>query len=137
MGYTSYLSGEITIYPSIPWKELQGSPFVYTPEREERDRLVWLRMAEETVETDDGTLTRKQAVAIRVSEASELRAYGLVSEVQEIVTAHGTGRSFDGLILVCGEASPDIWRVRVVDGHAVEERPMLRWPDGTEEVAQR
>lgn len=132
MGYTSYLSGEITITPPIPWSELQGSPFVRTPERKEYDRLVWLRMTEETVETNEGTLIRKHAVAIRPSEADELRADGLARQVQEIVTAHGDGRTFEGLFLVRGEESPDLWRVRVEDGRAVEERPRITWPDGTE-----
>ncbi|RBQ21556.1 hypothetical protein DP939_02270 [Spongiactinospora rosea] len=136
MGYISYLSGEITIDPPIRWGELRGSDFVRTKERAEHERLVWLRTVEKTVDTEEGVLTTVMAVAIRPSEEDELRADALAREVQEIVAAHGDGRTFEGLILVRGEESPDIWRVRVVDGHAVEERPMLRWPDGTEEVAQ-
>ncbi|MGW5259645.1 DUF6205 family protein [Microbispora sp. NPDC004025] len=131
MSYTSYLSGEIAVDPPIPWSELKSSPFVRTPERKEYERLVWLRMVEETVETDEGTLIRKQAVAIRPSQADELRAGGLTREVQEIVTAHGEGRAFLGLILVRGEESPDLWRVRVENGQALEERPRITWPDGT------
>jgi len=132
VSYTSYLSGEIAIDPPVPWSELQDSPFVRTPERKEYERLVWLRMVEETVETDEGTLIRKQAVAIRPSQAGELRAWGLDNQVQEIVTAHGEGRTFTGHILVRGEESPDLWRVRVYNGRALAERPRIIWPDGTE-----
>ncbi|GII88233.1 hypothetical protein Ssi03_62230 [Sphaerisporangium siamense] len=133
MGYVSYLSGEITIDPPIPWSQLHGSRFVCTPARKEYERLVWLRLVEEPVETDEGTLIRRSAVAIRVSTADELRADGLLREVQEIVAAHGEGHTFTGRILVRGSESPDIWRVRIVDGRAVEERPTLVWPDGVGE----
>ncbi|MFG3439894.1 DUF6205 family protein [Nonomuraea sp. NPDC047897] len=133
MGYTSRLSGEITINPPIPWGELQGSPFVRTPDNDEWDRLTWLRLVEDTVETDDGTLIRKQAIAIRPSEADELRVHGLDRDVQAIIDAH-LGHTFEGLMLVRGEESPDIWRVSVQDGCAVEERPRIVWPDGTEET---
>lgn len=133
MSYTSYLSGEIVIDPPIPWGELQGSQFVRTPDNQEWDRLTWLRLVEDTVETDDGTLIRKQAIAIRHAEADELRVRGLDRQVQEIIDAHGDGRTFDGVFLVRGEKSPDIWRVRIIDGRAVEERPRIVWPDGTEE----
>lgn len=133
MGYTSYLSGEITIDPPIPWGELQRSLFVPTPERNEWDRLAWLRVVQETEEIDEGTLIRREAVAIRPSEADELRAHGLAADVQAIIDAHGHGRTFSGFIFVRGAESPDIWRVAVEDGRAVEVRPRIIWPDGTEE----
>lgn len=133
MSYTSYLTGEITFDPPIPWSELQDSPFICTPKRNEWDRLVWLRMVEEPVQTDEGTLIRKQAVAIRPSEGDELRAHGLCAEVQQIVAKHGKGRTFESFILVRGEESPDLWRVTVQDGKAVEVVPRIVWPDGTEE----
>lgn len=133
MGYHSRLNGEITISPPIPWGELQGSsPFVCTSDQNEWDRLTWLRLVEDTVETDDGTLIRKQAIAVRPSEADELRVYDLDREVQEVIDAH-PGHTFDGVMVVTGEQSPDIWRVRIIDGHAVKERPRIIWPDGTEE----
>lgn len=131
MGYHSHISGEITIDPPIPWAELQGSPFVCTPDQDEWDRLTWLRLVEESVQTDEGTLIRKQAVAIRPSEADELRVDGLDRDVQAIIDAH-PGHVFDGVLLVRGDESPDIWRVRIADGRAVEERPRIVWPDGTE-----
>jgi hypothetical protein len=134
MGYTSHIAGEITIHPPIPWGELQSSVFIRTPERNEWDRLTWLRLVEDTVETDDGTLVRKQAIAIRPSEADELRVRNLDGEVQAIIDAH-PGHTFDGVMVVTGEQSPDIWRVRIVDGRAVEERPRIVWPDGTEQEA--
>ena len=133
MGYHSHLEGEITINPPIPWSEVRDGDFVSASDREEWKRLVWLRLDEETVQTDEGTLTRKQAVAIRVTTAGELRAGTLRPEVQEIVARHGKGRTFDGYILVRGEESPDIWRVAVENGEAVEVYPRIIWPDGTEE----
>lgn len=134
MGYTSYLSGEIAITPPIQWRDLQDSPFVRADHLGEWERLVWLRVLEDA-ETGESTPTRKRAVAIRPSKADDLRAYDLVPQVQEIVTAH-SDRTFSGHILVRGEESPDIWRVRVHNGRAVGERPMLVWPDGTQEPAQ-
>ena len=135
MGYTSYISGEITIRPPITWDELQDSPFTLTPERNEWDRLTWLKLHEEVVQTSEGILIRKVAVAIRPSEADELRVYDLDQDVQAIIDAH-PGHTFDGVMVVRGEQSPDIWRVRIIDGRAVEERPRIVWPDGTEEAAQ-
>ncbi|MGR6922621.1 DUF6205 family protein [[Actinomadura] parvosata] len=137
MGYTSHITGEITVTPPIPWGELQSNPagpFYRTSDNKEWDRLTWLRLVEEPVETRDGTLIRKQAIAIRPSEADELRVDGLGREVQAILDAH-PGHTFDGVLLVTGEESPDIWRVRIIDGRAVEERPRIVWPDGTEHTA--
>jgi hypothetical protein len=131
MSYISYLSGEIAIHPPIPWADLQGSPFIRTPDRNEWDRLVWLRLVEEPFETDEGTFIRRVAVAIRPSEGDELRAYSLVQEVQEILDAHSKGRACTGHILVRGERSPDIWRVRAEGHNAIDERPTMLWPDGT------
>lgn len=133
MGYHSTLNGEILIDPPILWPDLEKSPFICTEDRWEYERLAWLRIVEEPVETAEGTLIRKKAVAIRASDADELRAGNLVSEVQEIVTAHGEGRTFTGFILVRGEESPDYWRAAVEDGRAVEVKPRIVWPDGTEE----
>lgn len=124
MAYHSYLSNAIAIHPPISGEELATSPFVCLDPFREADRLAWLH------------LVNGEAVAIRPSEADELDAETLARDIQYILDRHGLGRSFAGWILVFGEDSPDVWRVEVQDGKAVEVRPTLVWPDGTEQEAE-
>jgi hypothetical protein len=61
MGYYTHVAGLIDINPPIPWAEFKDSPF-YRPNGQ--DRNVYLGVVETTVDTSEGTLTRREAVAI-------------------------------------------------------------------------
>jgi hypothetical protein len=131
------IEGEITFDPPISWVEIRdlGVRFVKGSGDKEYDRLLWLEVEEEEAEVDDGTLLRKRGVRFRVSEYDALNAGCLYEEVENILKTFTLGakgvRIFKGEILVLGERQGDIWRVRIVDNKAVEERVSITWPDGT------
>jgi hypothetical protein len=131
------IEGEITFDPPISWVEIRdlGVRFVKGSGDKEYDRLLWLEVEEEEAEVDDGTLLRKRGVRFRISEYDALNAGCLYEEVENILKTFTLGakgvRIFKGEILVLGERQGDIWRVRIVDNKAVEERVSITWPDGT------
>jgi hypothetical protein len=131
------IEGEITFDPPISWVEIRdlGVRFVKGSGDKEYDRLLWLEVEEEEAEVDDGTLLRKRGVRFRISEYDALNAGCLYEEVENILKTFTLGakgvRTFKGEILVLGERQGDIWRVRIVDNKAVEERVSITWPDGT------
>lgn len=80
MGYYTTVSGEIRIEPPIPWAEIRSSQFVPGGEFEA------VLVVEETSEdTPEGTLVRKQAVAITPCSEDGFKAYHLVEHVQAII----------------------------------------------------
>jgi hypothetical protein len=126
MGYYTSFEGEITITPPLPWRDIKDSPFV---DAEQGDKDCKLRLVEDTVETDDGTLTRKQAVAVTCTWSGQVKAYRIVEHLQELVDRHGKGRSFIGYIEAEGEDAGDLWRLAVVGGRAVKIQPQIVWPE--------
>lgn len=131
MGYRTRYNGEIAISPPIPWGLVKDSVFANqgydTPRSDERD--VKFRITEETVETDEGTLIRRQAVAIVPSREDEPRDNGTEHHVQEIIGQFGDARTFTGRIDAEGEEAGDIWRVEIRDGQAVRVGVRLVWPE--------
>ncbi len=60
MGYNTSYRGAISIDPPLTWAEIKDSPWL--PETAERTWPdVKLRVTEQAVETDDGTLVRRSA----------------------------------------------------------------------------
>lgn len=131
MGSTTHIRGEIRIDPPITWGLVKDSEFV-------PDKGDWgyphdlrLRIVEETVETDEGTLVRRVADAV-IEGGDERRAYDVVAELQQIVDRFGTGRTFTGrLDLECRDYMTQS-RLKVVDGRAVLFEATLAWPEGSE-----
>lgn len=133
MGYYTRFDGEIVITPPLPWSEVKDSPFVKAGEYGEVDRDCKLRLVEETVETDEGTLIRKQAVAVVCTYTGQTKAYSIVEHLQELLDLHGEGRTFTGYLSAEGEESADLWRLAVENGRAAKIQPRIVWPDGSEE----
>lgn len=129
MGYYTRFSGAITITPPPPWSEIKGSPFAINGEFGMPDRDCKFRIDVEIVETDEGTLTRKQATAIVCTYDGNTTAHGIVEHLQELLTLHGEGRTFSGYIEAEGEESGDLWRLTVRDGQATKIKPSIVWPD--------
>lgn len=129
MGYTTYARGEIRIDPPLTASEIKGSPFMPDVARQRgtnRDVMFQIQMSE--IETPEGTLFKRSAVAIVQSWEDEPRNYDIVAHVQELIDLHGTGRTFTGHFDMEGEEPGDIWRLYVRDGKAVRVDPVITWP---------
>lgn len=122
MGYNTSVSGEIRIEPPLSWREFKDSPFAG------RDKDVTLHVEAETVDTEDGPLMRKTAVALVPTWEDSYKAYYLVEHVQEAIDAF-PDRTFTGRLECEGEENADLWRVVVRDGRAVKVTPRIVWPD--------
>lgn len=129
MGYNTNFTGEITITPPLPWSAIKDSR--YLPGDASRDLM--FDIAEETTETAEGTLVRREATAVVPVFEDPYKGYDIVEHLQDIVDRYGAGHEFSGHIRAEGDDAGDIWRLAVVDGHAVRIQARIIWPDGTEE----
>lgn len=134
MGYNTSFTGEITITPPLPWSAINDSPYL-PGEAWDNGMDAKFKVAEETVDTDEGTLIRREAVAVVPVTDDAYKGYDIVDTLQGIVDAH-PGHTFGGYIRAEGEEAGDIWRLAVVDGRATKVTPRIIWPDGTEEGAR-
>ncbi len=132
MGYYSDWEGEITITPPIPWKDIKDS--VWLPEKvrnysgnyENRD--LCFRTDGEVVETDQGTLIKKEAVAVVVAYAEHGKNYHVVENLQDILNAH-PDHHFTGFFEALGEDG-ERWRVVITSKRqALSIAPELVWPE--------
>lgn len=133
MSYDTNITGEITIHPPIEWKYVRKSVFLEENAILAADRLsrrdVAFRITEHQVETDDGTLINKQAVAVVPTHAGYAGYEGkLVEHLQELVDAFPE-REFRGRIDGFGEDrdAPDLWRVKVVNRKVTKFEPSIIW----------
>ncbi len=130
MGYYTRFSGEIRIDPPIPFEDAADSAFVLPEGPGFIKADVALKVSEIPVDGQPGAYRR---VCVAIVEASQFSKYNAVEEVQQIIDRWGAGRTFTGRFDAKGEESGDIWRLEIHDGRAVEVRPRIVWPDGTEE----
>lgn len=126
MGYTTRVTGEITITPPIPWHEVENGPFTGTS-REHRD--VNLRLCEEIVRVDGDRLLRRTADAVVPAFEDSYKAYYIVEHLQELIDQYGQGRTFAGRLDGEGSDAGDMWRLVVRGGRAVLVQPTITWPD--------
>jgi hypothetical protein len=128
MGYNSNVDGQIDVTPPLTWKELQEKGYSedgrYTPDW----TCVRLEVSSETVSTDEGVLTRFTADAIVPSTDDSFKAYGLMKDVQKIVSDF-PDHTFSGYLYVEGEENNDMWRLYVKDGKAIQVKPEIVWPE--------
>lgn len=129
VGYNTTVDGEIRIEPPLTWAEFKGSPFYETERTGKRD--VRLKVDEEIVDTDEGQLVRRTAVALEGAYEGGYKAYQLLEHVQEAIDAF-PGHTFAGRLDCEGEEASDVWRVVVRDGTAVKVEPRIVWPDEDE-----
>jgi hypothetical protein len=134
MGYNADIQGEIQIVPPIPWVEFANSPYHHRPGYHYSNDLRF-EVLETTTATNEGILTKRQAVAI-VCGGDERRGNDILEELEEIARAHGQGdqgRVFVGRLDVrWPDAESSERRYKIVDGHAVEYRPTVLWPNASE-----
>lgn len=125
------ISGRIVIDPPITWPELRPHAWATDTGSSWPDAFVQVAATEH--DTDDGTVIRKQGVAI-VPTDGETNGYDLTDNVARIVdqfahTPEGTLRQWRGWLHL-NWGGEQVYRVHVVNGRAVESRPLLSWPVG-------
>lgn len=128
MGYSTSVDGEITITPPLAWNEIKDSPFLTNPGYK---LGVVLKVTEETVDTDEGQLTRKTSSVLVPAWEDAFKAYSLVEDVQGAIDAF-PGHTFTGRLDCEGEENADLWRVVIRDSRAVKVVPEIVWPDDAE-----
>jgi hypothetical protein len=128
MGYYTRVIGEFRIEPPILWADVKGSPFL----DQDSDYEALLRVEETAEELPEGTLVRREAVAIVPWSDDRYKAYNLIEHVQKIVDTFGAGRTFTGRFDCEGEENGDLWRLEIHGGKAVAVKPRIVWPDGSE-----
>jgi hypothetical protein len=128
MSYNTRVTGEIAITPPIAWGAIKDSPFLFGDDRWP-GRDVGLRIVEETVDTDEGTLIRRHAVAVVPAREDGYKAYSIVEHLQELVNQFGAEHTFTGMLEGEGEDSGDLWRLTVRHRNAVKVVPQIVWPD--------
>jgi hypothetical protein len=118
---------EIEIVPPLTWKEIQDKEFQSGFPRKQW-RAVKLVIASDEMETDEGTLRRRQGIQVAPSQTDRYKAYDVVADLQEIVDDF-PGHEFIGYLEGDGEEPEDLWRVHVVNGKAVKVVPEIVWPE--------
>ena len=132
MSYETVLTGEIEITPPISWKDAQGSVFLEENAQQIKTGRQLRFVIEETqVETNEGTLIRKEAVALRSTFSNYGDPDTMKKHLQELVDAFPE-RVFSGRIDAEGEQNDDMWRLKVVNGVARIFRPLITWEKESE-----
>lgn len=131
MGYVTYVTGEFAITPPLTWNEFKDSKFAPHNATSRHEPSLLFRVAEDSVDTDEGTLLRRTATALVMRQIDEYRERGLVAEVQEAIDAF-PGREWTGWLECEGEENTDMWRVVIRDGRAIRVEPRIVWPDEDE-----
>jgi hypothetical protein len=134
MSNPTHITGRITITPPLPWKEIKDSPYLKANTREQRrynypDAL--LEVDERTVQTDEGELVRREAVAVIPDEGADASARTLIQDLQAIIDAN-PGHEFTGRFDCEGEENADIWRAVIRNRRVVRVSAMIVWPEGSE-----
>ncbi len=133
MSNPTSIRGRITITPPLSWAQIKDSPYLRDNARSPRTWTspdVLLEVTETTVPTDDGELTRRQALAI-VPDDGDTSARTMIYDVQDIIDAY-PDHEFTGRFDCEGEQNADIWRVIVRDRKAVRVDARIVWPEDSE-----
>lgn len=134
MGYITRFDGEFVISPPLNWAEVRSSRF--SPDQFQTHRLdVKVRVGESVVDDDEGTRIIRTGVALVPAYEDDMRGYNIVDHVQQFINEH-PGHALTGRLDCEGEQAGDLWRLEIQDGRAVQVRPRIIWPDGTEEAVR-
>ena len=130
MGYDTRFDGEIRIGPPLTWIEFRHTIWSPTSTAQPSDRYrdVKLRITEEIVETDEGSLTRRYADAAVPLTEERYRAYDIIKHVSELINTF-PDHTFTGRFDCEGEDVGDMWRLVVKNGRAQKVVPHIVWPD--------
>jgi hypothetical protein len=127
MGNLTTVTGEIHITPPLTWKEIRAKD--YTDGYHEGTwGAVILSIASEATETDEGTVTTREGVAILPAvDDKPYKAYNLEARVQAIIQ-HFPGHDFNGYLECLGEEG-ELWRVYAKGRKTRKVKPEIVWPE--------
>lgn len=126
MGNLTTIAGEIHITPPLTWKEIRDKGYI-DGFPEGQWSAVRLVVSSEETETDDGTVTRKEGVAVIPSEVGPYKAYNLEARVQRIIKDFPR-HSFHGYLECVGDEG-ELWRVYAKNREVRKVEPEIVWPD--------
>src|SRR5258708_5446390 len=134
MGSEVNVSGQITIDPPLNHQDVRRARDLGLIEHDDGvpydgQRDVWIKVADQVVETDQGTLIKREASAI-IPDENDFSHDHMNDQLAEIVAAF-PDRAYAGF-LEC--SSPDDggekWRTAIRDGLVVDLFPVMTWPEG-------
>ena len=129
MGTESRFTGEIRITPPIPWPQVKDTPFnPMSPEVNRWNVDVKFETENITVDTEDGQLIRRRAVAIVPLTAERYKGYDILSHLGSIAAVYGAQHTFSGYIERQAETG-ELMRYAIVGGVAREYEPEIVWPE--------
>jgi len=129
MGIDSRFTGEIRISPPIPWTQVKDTPFSpLSPEVGRWNVDVKFETENTTVDTEDGQLVRRRAVAIVPLTDGSYKGYDILSHLGTIADVYGTAHTFSGYIEQQAETG-ELYRYAIVDGTARQYEPEIVWPE--------
>jgi uncharacterized protein DUF6205 len=131
MGYRTAAYGTIAITPPIPWGKIKDSPFRPNELGGSLDLDIHLMVVESVRETDEGTLTAREATGVEQRYEDDPRNYQIQEHLQQLIDAFPE-HTFTGRLDMIGEDSGDMWRLKVVDRRAVRFDPHIVWPGASE-----
>jgi hypothetical protein len=137
MGYISWWTEELTLNPPVPYGKIKESKFYQGSEaNRQADPAVVFDVTEYPEETDRGTLTVREAVAIIPSYEDGMKAYSIMAELQELLDLLPEGTEVTGYLAGRGSDRDDLSRIYVKRHDAiagggyypVRVRAKIHWP---------
>lgn len=131
MGYYSRFTGRIDIDPPVPWGLIKDSPSYPGPDFDSDARLL---IEEDRVDTDEGLMIKRRAIAIVPASEEPFKGYRMEENIQAVVDLTGGVMGLTTFIGHIGATGADgeQWRVKVVDRKAVRFEPAVVWPAESE-----
>jgi hypothetical protein len=132
MSYETTLTGEIQINPPLAWRDVQDSVFLeINAQHSKTGRQLRFVIEKKQVETNEGTLIRKEAVALVPTHSNWGSPATMQKHLQELVDAFPE-RIYTGRIDAEGEDNGDMWRLKVVNEVARVFLPKIVWEKESE-----
>jgi hypothetical protein len=133
MGTLSRYTGTIEFSQPLKWGQFKDLDAA-NPNDVRLDCDVRLLVDNDTVETEDGLLSVRRAIAVKPITDDSFKGYQMQEHLQVVVDAALAAvpeMEFRGVIdAVCEDG--DRWRFKVIDGIVREFRPVLAWPEGAQ-----
>jgi hypothetical protein len=125
MGYYTRVTGELVITPPLTAAEIRH----WEANVDIQQVNIRLKVAEETLQVEEGELTKRTAAAVLPWSEDRFKAYSVIEDVQAFLNMFGTGHQLTGWFDCAGEEDDDLWRLHVIDGKATKIEPQIVWPN--------
>jgi hypothetical protein len=128
MGYSSYVTGDgLTFSRALTASEVRAFLRILKAS-EWASYFLNLDVQEETVETDEGTLTKMSAQSLSATGTSGT-AYGLTEDLTALIKSLPADVTVSGYVERIGEEFPDAERIHVIGRRVVAVKAEIVWPD--------